>query len=249
MRVALIAQCYGRDDEDIIDQVRIDTIVPDYDVFDGPDNFRVVFNEFEQAALIGRNELGRSLAQVYLEAMSKDRLEAMTQGQQGVTVKENPSPYKIEAELGRLNVSTYRAEKDSHTICESDILPRIGSREAFHSACYEWLQSRLSTKNDYRTTVETINHIRWRDEEQDTVKLPTLADSVVRNGTELIDHISKMTEDIIEKGCGSFRGLALHRQTLDLREQENLGGTPLHVFWPTFGSCVLESAQFTLLPT
>ena len=123
------------------------------------------------------------------------------EGQEGVMVKENPSLYKIEAELGRLNVSTYRAEKDNHTICDSksDILPRIGSREAFHSACYEWLQSRLSTKNDYRTTVETINHIRWQDEEQDTVKLRTLADSVVRNGTELIDHISKITEDILEK--------------------------------------------------
>ncbi|MDA8333787.1 MAG: hypothetical protein M0Z41_02170, partial [Peptococcaceae bacterium] len=196
MRMVLSVHFYGRDDEDIVDPVRVDTIVPDYDVFDGPDNFRVVFNEFEQAALIGRNELGRSLAQVYLEGMSRDRLEAMTQGQQGVTVKENPLPYKIEAELGRLNVSTYRAEKDNHTICDSksDILPRIGSREAFHSASYEWLQSRLSTKNDYRTTVETINHRRWQDEEQDTVKLRTLADSVVRNGTELIDHISKMTE-------------------------------------------------------
>jgi hypothetical protein len=107
--MVLSVNFYGRDDEDIVDPVRVDTIVPDYDVFDGPDNFRVVFNEFEQAALIGRNELGRSLAQVYLEGMSKDRLEAMTQGQQGVTVKENPSPYKIEAELGRLNVNIYRA--------------------------------------------------------------------------------------------------------------------------------------------
>ena len=148
MRMVLSVHFYGRDDEDIVDPVRVDTIVPDYDVFDGPDNFRVVFNEFEQAALIGRNELGRSLAQVYLEGMSRDRLEAMTQGQQGVTVKENPLPYKIEAELGRLNVITHYAEKGDGTICasRSDIFPATGSREAFRSPCYEWLQSRLAQK-------------------------------------------------------------------------------------------------------
>jgi len=56
----------------------------------------------------------------------------------------------------------------------------------------------LSTENDYRAAVETINHIRWQDE-QDTVKLRTLADSVVRGGTKLIDHTSKIAEDIFEK--------------------------------------------------
>jgi len=200
MRVVLSAHFYGKDDEDVINSVKVDTIVPDFEAYDTPDNFRRVFHKFEQAALISRNELGRLLAQVYLEGMLRDRLEARTQEQQGVTFRENSSPYKIEAELGRITVTTYSAELDNHTICDSkcDILPRIGSRETFRSACYEWLQSRLSTENDYRAAVETINHIRWQGE-QDTVKLRTLADSVVRGGTELIDHISKMTEDILEK--------------------------------------------------
>ena len=98
MRVVLSAQFYDKGDENILNSVKVDTMVPDFEAYDGPDNFKSVFHEFEQTALISRNELGRLLAQVYLEGMLKDRLEARTQEQQGVTLRENSSPYKIEAE-------------------------------------------------------------------------------------------------------------------------------------------------------
>jgi hypothetical protein len=200
MKMTLTAQFHGNYAEYVIGPIQIDMAVPDFEEFKGPDNFRLAFHDLEQAVLSGRNELGRLAVQEYLKEMTRNRVDVRIEGQEGVMVKESPLPYKIEAELGRLSVSTYRAEKGNQTICDSktDILPRIGPREAFRSPCYEWLQSKLATDNDYRATVETINHIRWQDE-QDTVKLRTLADSVVRDGTAAIDHMSIKAEEILKK--------------------------------------------------
>ena len=58
MEMALIA-LFRKDGEYVIDPVQVDTIVPDYEAFEGPDNFRGLFHELEQATLISRNELGR----------------------------------------------------------------------------------------------------------------------------------------------------------------------------------------------
>ena len=86
--------------EHAIGTIEIDMEIPDFEEFEGPDNFRLVFNELEQAILVNRNELGRLVAEEYLKKMTRNRVDARMEGQEGVMVKENPSPYKIEAELG-----------------------------------------------------------------------------------------------------------------------------------------------------
>lgn len=49
----------------------VDTEIPEFDDFTGPDNFREVFDKYEKAVLKIRNEAAEQATQEYLSAMSK----------------------------------------------------------------------------------------------------------------------------------------------------------------------------------
>jgi len=51
--------------------VVVDTEIPEFDEFTGPDNFREVFDKYEKAVLKVRNEAAELATDEYLTAMSK----------------------------------------------------------------------------------------------------------------------------------------------------------------------------------
>jgi hypothetical protein len=113
-------------------------------------------------------------------------------------VQEDRPGYKIEAEIGQLDVVTHQAERRSRTIFNTrgDILPKTGPKEAFRTAHYNALLLWLASYMPYRQVEEFLNKQRWQDDE-DTVKSRTLADAVVREGTEIIDHIDAQARLIL----------------------------------------------------
>lgn len=111
------------------------------------------------------------------------------------------SPYEIEAEVGRINVDTYKVTHGSRTVFNSkgDVFPKKSQTERYHSACYDDLQLRLaSSVPSYRESAEILNRVWWRDEE-DKIKYRTMSDAVEREGNKIIDCIDEKAKRILEE--------------------------------------------------
>jgi hypothetical protein len=111
------------------------------------------------------------------------------------------SPYKVEAEIGRIDVITYRVTHGSRTVFNSkvDVFPKKSQTERYHSACYDDLQLRLaSSVPSYRESTEILNRAWWRDEEN-KIKHRTLSDAVEREGNKIIDYIDGKAMKILEE--------------------------------------------------
>lgn len=54
----------------------------------------------------------------------------------------------MEAEIGRLDVSTHRAERGNRTVYNAkvDLFPKVGPKEMHHTACYDGLELRRMSK-------------------------------------------------------------------------------------------------------
>jgi len=90
------------------------------------------------------------------------KLEAKVEGQEGVTTREESFGYKIEAEIGRLDIVTHRVEKGSRTVYNTKVIfPKTGPKEVYRTACYDTLALQLATLMPYRQAEEIINHLRW----------------------------------------------------------------------------------------
>jgi hypothetical protein len=115
-------------------------------------------------------------------------------------VGEDRSGYKIEAEMGRLDVVTHRAEIGSRTVYNTrvDLFPKVGPRESYHTACYDALELRLSSQMPYRQVEEIMNHLQWQDD-GDRARSRTLADAVVREGASIIDYIDAQKQAILTR--------------------------------------------------
>ena len=100
--------------------------------------------------------------------------------------------YEIEAELGRLDIKTYRVTRGSRTVFNSkvNLFPKTAQEEKYHSACYDILALRLASSiPSYRICDEILNRLRWQDNEK-KIKLRTLTDAVEREGNKIIDYIN-----------------------------------------------------------
>ncbi len=106
--------------------------------------------------------------------------------------------YKIEAEVGRLDVITHRMERGSRTIYNTkvDIFPKIGPKEMFQTACFDGFKLKLASYLPYRKTEEILNRIRWQDDEE-IIKHRTIGDAVAREGAEIIDYIDAKAKQIL----------------------------------------------------
>lgn len=104
----------------------------------------------------------------------------------------------MEAEIGRLDVSTHRAERGNRTVYNAkvDLFPKVGPKEMHHTACYDGLELRLVSYMPYRKVEEVMNHLRWQDDE-DKIKHRTLADAVVREGAEIINYLDVKGQEIL----------------------------------------------------
>ena len=58
----------------------------------------------------------------------------------------------MEAEIGRLDVSTHRAERGNRTVYNAkvDLFPKVGPKEMHHTACYDGLELRRMSKAENR---------------------------------------------------------------------------------------------------
>lgn len=137
---------------------------------------------------------------------------------EGTKINEDSSAYEMEAELGRLDIKTYRCVRGSRTVFNSrvNLFPKIAQTEKYHSACYDSLALRLASSiPSYRICNEVLNRIRWQDDEKE-IKLRTLSDAVEREGNRIIDYIDIKTEQILRyNGFDARTGNPLDMDTID----------------------------------
>lgn len=178
--------------------IEVDVEIPEFDEFEGPDNFREIFDKYERAVLEARNRAARLATEKYLAELSKKKLYARVEGKEGVIVREEESGFQVQAELGHLDIATHCAGKGSRALYNTqiEVFPHIGPKEAFRSSCFDWLECKCVSDNPYRKCEELINRLLWQDSVNE-VKYRTMADSVVKHGRQISAHIEGKAQDIL----------------------------------------------------
>ena len=201
MKIEITVKIKNDDGTETIKPITIDTDIPEFDEFKGSDNFREVFDKCEKSVLIIRNKAAELALEEYLTELSKKKSSAKAEKAEGAKINEDTSAYEIEAEVGRLNIMTYRVIRGSRTVFNSrvDLFPKTAQEEKYHSACYDSLELRLaSSVPSYRICDEILNRIRWQDNEK-KIKLRTLTDAVEREGNKIIDYIDLKAEQLLKE--------------------------------------------------
>ena len=80
MKMKMIVEIENTDGTKEIRPIVVDTGIPEFDEFTGPDNFREVFNKYEKAVLKIRNEAAELATAEYLAAVSKKNSKSKSQG-------------------------------------------------------------------------------------------------------------------------------------------------------------------------
>lgn len=73
MKMKIIVKFENEDGTETVKPITIDTDVPEFDEFKGPDNFREVFDKYEQAVLKARNTAAEVATEEYLSELSKKK--------------------------------------------------------------------------------------------------------------------------------------------------------------------------------
>jgi hypothetical protein len=73
MKMEIIIKIKNDDGSETIEPVIIDTEIPEYEEFKGPDNFRETFDKYEKAVLKARNAAAEIATQEYLTELSKKK--------------------------------------------------------------------------------------------------------------------------------------------------------------------------------
>ena len=198
MKMKITVEIENADGSKEIKPIVIDTEIPEFEEFKSPDNFREVFHKYETAVLKARNMAAELATEEYLSELSKKKITTEAEGRDGVTINEDDSRYKLETEIGRIEVVTHRVEKGSRTVFNTkvDVFPKVGPNERYRSSCYDNLELRLVTFMSYRKTEEVMNHLRWQDDD-DLIKSRTLADAVVREGAKITDYLEAKAKQIL----------------------------------------------------
>jgi hypothetical protein len=71
MKMEITVKINNDDGTETIKPITIDTDIPEFDEFEGPDNFREVFNKYEKAVLKARNVAAEVATEEYLTELSK----------------------------------------------------------------------------------------------------------------------------------------------------------------------------------
>lgn len=106
MKMEITVKIKNNDGSETIKPVIIDTEIPEFNEFKGPDNFREVFDVYEKAVLKARNSAAEIATEEYLVELSK-KTTAKAEKTEGSKINKDDSDYEIEAEIGRLDVSTF----------------------------------------------------------------------------------------------------------------------------------------------
>ncbi|MGI9863099.1 hypothetical protein SDD30_17130 [Moorella naiadis] len=71
MKMEITVRIKNADGTEGTKPIVVDTEIPEFDEFTGPDNFKEVFDKYEKAVLKIRNEAAELATDEYLTAMSK----------------------------------------------------------------------------------------------------------------------------------------------------------------------------------
>ncbi len=73
MKIEIIVKFKNEDGTETLKPITIDTDIPEFDEFKGPDNFREVFYKCERAVLKARNTAAELAMEEYLNELSKKK--------------------------------------------------------------------------------------------------------------------------------------------------------------------------------
>ena len=73
MKMEIIVKFKNEDGSETLKPIVLDTEVPEFDEFKGPDNFREVFHKYEQAVLKARNLAAEMATEEYMKELSKKK--------------------------------------------------------------------------------------------------------------------------------------------------------------------------------
>lgn len=115
-------------------------------------------------------------------------------------LKAKPNEYKIEAEIGRVELTTYQIEKNNKVVYDTgrDMLPKKAKSEYYMSICFEELALEIPTKESYREAGNLINRVR-RQKDGHQLQYRTLANMVERAGRAIQDYVESKSDEIFEE--------------------------------------------------
>ena len=80
MKMKMTVEIENADGTKGIRPIVVDTEIPNFEEFTGPDDFREVFDKYEKAVLKIRNEAAELVTEEYLAAMSKKNSKSKSKG-------------------------------------------------------------------------------------------------------------------------------------------------------------------------
>jgi hypothetical protein len=171
--------------------------IPDFSEFKGPDKFREVFDKLERTALKVRNESMKQAIENYSSELSKKKVYERAGKKVNVEI-EDSNGYKIEAEIGRLNIGTHKIKRGNFTVYDTgrDVFQETNPREMCRTACMDEIMLMFPIDESYRNSVEKIDRVLRRDEGEG-VKSRTLADIVVREGENIQAYLIEKAQEIL----------------------------------------------------
>jgi hypothetical protein len=171
--------------------------VPDFEAFTGSDTFGEVFDQYEQTALEARNRAMEAVTEKYLDALAKKtQSEAEVAGGE---ILEKPKNYGIDAEIGRLAVSTFEIQKGSQKTfsTQGEVFPETGCREYYKTVSFRELAVFFPCDETFRKSAQKLNRVLRRKEEQE-VSARTMANLVEREGEQIQAQVEKKAKGILE---------------------------------------------------
>jgi hypothetical protein len=118
---------------------------------------------------------------------------------QGGDLKEKPKDYPIEAEVGQLEVTTFKVKKGSRKVFNTkrDVFPEIGPREAHKTVCFRELALFYPCDESYRKSAQKLNRALRRKEGKEVIAR-TMANLVEREGEQIQACLENKAECVLE---------------------------------------------------
>jgi hypothetical protein len=144
------------------------------------------------------------------------RWEKKTQSEldvQGGELLERPKEYRIEAEIGQLEVNTFEIKKRSEKVFSTkrDVFPETGPREHHKTVCFREFALFYPCDESYRKSAEKLNRALRRKEGHE-VQARTLANLVEREGEQIQVSVENKAEHILESHGFNPNGSIKHQE-------------------------------------
>lgn len=118
----------------------------------------------------------------------------------GEQVIQNSCPYKVDGEVGRFTFFTHSILKnaDVQYNTDRDVFSCLHGKEYYLTAGFKEIALIYGdTKESYRKTTRLINRVRYQ--EKDGTPSRTLHEATEREGTSLLEHIARKSEQILSR--------------------------------------------------